>query len=142
MSQPEVKKRLVNTFDLDGVIYLGHWGGVYPGPNDIILTGRSFEEAKETYDMLSVKGISNQVFFNQVRFNQKNRVNSGIHKGKTLLWLKSYLSKVAELGVHFEDDEIQVAEILKIVPHQKIVLLKHCLTEKENRRHDDWAKQI
>ena len=32
----------INSFDIDGVIYMGDdYDGIYPGPKDIIVTGRS-----------------------------------------------------------------------------------------------------
>ena len=52
---------MVNSFDIDGVIYMGKYGGVFPGPHDIIITGRSKEEEPETSAMLLDKGISNNV---------------------------------------------------------------------------------
>lgn len=52
----------INTFDCDGVITLG----IYPGPNDKIITGRSFEERTETLEYLRSKGINNDVFFNNL----------------------------------------------------------------------------
>ena len=53
---------LVNTFDIDGVIYFGeeHFG-VRPCDMDIIITGRSFEQRDETEKMLWSRGIYNRV---------------------------------------------------------------------------------
>ena len=44
-----MSKVLVNTFDIDGVIYFGpeHYG-VRPCDMDIIVTGRSYEQREET----------------------------------------------------------------------------------------------
>ena len=39
----------INAFDIDGVIHLGDGiCGIRPGPGDVIITGRSFEEEEET----------------------------------------------------------------------------------------------
>lgn len=124
--------KIINSFDIDGVIYMGTHGGVYPGPNDIIITGRSFEELDETLWMLNNKGIHNKVYFNQLPFDKKSRESSGIHKGNTILKLEKQGYKI---GIHFEDDPIQIIEIKKIVPHVKIVYMQHDLVEKENVRH-------
>ena len=35
-------------FDIDGVIYMGEYDGIYPGPRDIIVTGRSIHTRRET----------------------------------------------------------------------------------------------
>jgi len=56
--------RKINTFDIDGVIFLEEHDGIYPGPIDIIITGRSYEETEETLAMLNRKGIKNKVYFN------------------------------------------------------------------------------
>ena len=53
--------RRINTFDIDGVIYMGKHDGVYPGKSDVIITGRSIDEWDETTAMLQAKGIKNEV---------------------------------------------------------------------------------
>ena len=131
--------KMINSFDIDGVIFMGKYGGVYPGPNDIIITGRSKEEEKETREMLEFKGIRNELFMNPLPYSQKSRVSSGQHKGRTL----SYLEEMGyRFGCHFEDDPIQAEEIKKITPHINIVMLQHDLVEKENVRRDDWREEI
>lgn len=128
----------MNSFDIDGVCYMGPGlSGVYPGPKDIILTGRSFEERPETEAMLLSKGILNLVFYNPLRFDQKTRESSGEHKAWTLNYLK-FESKMPCPVIHFEDDEIQVAIIEAECPWIKVVKLVHNLTEKENVRHDKY----
>ena len=124
----------INSFDIDGVIFINNEiTGVYPGPNDVIITGRSIEEAPETYKMLKARGINNLVYFNALPFESKTRESSGVHKGKIIQILK-----MAGINVkcHFEDDEIQIQQIKAIVPDVKIVHLVHDMTEKENVRHD------
>lgn len=122
----------INTFDIDGVINLGEFDGIYPGLHDVIITGRSYEETPETLQMLERKGINNQVYFNPVPFDKKTRFTSGMHKGKIILQL---LKEGYEHGVHFEDDEIQIRAIKAIVPRVRIVHVVSNLVTKENVRH-------
>lgn len=124
---------LINSFDIDGVIYMGKYGGVFPGPHDIIITGRSKEEEPETSAMLLSKGITNKVFMNPTAFDSKTREDSGRHKGRTLFYLEQTGMRI---GIHFEDDPIQAEIIRKMMPHINVVLLQHELVEKENVRHD------
>lgn len=93
----------VNTYDIDGVIYLGEeLEGVRPGPMDIIITGRSFEEKNATYRMLIERGIFNTVYFNPLPFTSKTRESSAEHKAKTIR------EKLGDRhGIHFEDDPVQ-----------------------------------
>ena len=124
---------MINSFDIDGVITIG----IYPGPDDVIITGRSFEETPETLAMLESRGISNKVFFNTLCFNEKTRLSSGTHKGNTL---KKLISSGVNIGCHMEDDEIQKAEIERVLTEAGIstvtvVHIVHNLTEKENVRN-------
>ena len=58
----------INTFDFDGVIYMGPYlTGLRPCVNDIIITGRPIAECKFVYDVLSERYIDNPVFFNPTR---------------------------------------------------------------------------
>ena len=122
-----------NSFDIDGVIFMDKFNGVYPGLNDVIITGRSKEEKTETEVMLKSKGITNKVYYNKLPFNKKTRESSGHHKAQTLL----YLEKMGmRFGIHYEDDPVQAAIIKKMMPHINVVLLQHDLVEKENVRHE------
>lgn len=127
--------KFINTFDLDGVINMGKYDGLYPGENDIIITGRSkFDEYEETKKLLNRKGLNNRLFMNPIKFDQKTRENSGRYKGMTLF----YLEKAGErIGIHFDDDPIQIAEIKKIMPHIECVLISHELVEKENVKRNE-----
>lgn len=126
----------MNSFDIDGVIYIRKGlMGVRPGPDDVIITGRSFEEERETLWMLKEAGIDNPVYFNPLKFDQKSRTGSGVHKANTLNYLKD---TGHDIQIHFEDDPIQIEEIKKLAPWVKIVHLDHDLTEKENVRHVDY----
>ena len=102
-----------NSFDIDGVIHMdGGYGGVYPGPHDIIITGRSEEERPETLKMLEKKGIKNKVYFNPIPFNRKTRETSGIHKANTIL---SLIDQGIGIQIHFEDDPVQIKEMKSIL---------------------------
>lgn len=130
----------INSFDIDGVIYMGeNIGGVYPGPDDIIITGRSKEEEPETLAMLNKKGITNEVYMNPLPFNQKSRVSSGRHKGQTMFYLEQ---AGYHIRCHFEDDEVQAAEIKKIMPHVNVVMVTSDLVEKENVRHQVSEEEL
>jgi hypothetical protein len=137
-SPTRAERRLrLNTFDIDGVIFLNEdVGGVHPGPYDIIITGRSFEEVPETRAMLRARGIYNRVFFNRTRFVDKTREGSGLHKAETIKRLQKLGYKI---GVHFEDDTTQARIIKKHCPDVTIVMLVHDLTPKENVRHRHQA---
>ena len=127
--------KVINSFDIDGVITVG----LYPGPNDVIITGRSFEEAPETYAMLRSKGINNPVYFNPLPFDKKSRKSSGVRKGMVIEMLLRAGTKVK---VHFEDDEVQKEEIEAHLDAKffgnnpvTVVHIVHDLTEKENVRN-------
>lgn len=121
-----------NTYDLDGVINLGEYPGLTPRVEDIIITGRSYEEAAYTLKWLQERDIYNQVFFNSLKFKEKSRWSSGIHKATII---KSLIEGGMLLGVHFEDDEIQIDAIRTILPNHPIVHVKSNLVEMENIWH-------
>ena len=92
--------------DIDGVIHLGNKTcGIRPGPSDVIITGRSYEEEEETLAFLRKNGINNVVFFNQVQYEEKSRESSGWHKGQTILLLHR---AGLEIEYFFEDDEVRL----------------------------------
>ncbi len=121
--------RKINTFDIDGVIYMGEGRtGVRPNSSDVIVTGRSYTQKEETIDFLRAHDIWNDVHFNPLtRDDPKySRQESGKWKAKVLTLLKErYI-----IDLHFEDDPIQIAEILRVHPDQDIVHLQHNLVEK------------
>ena len=123
-----IPKKVINSFDIDGVIYMGDaFTGVFPGPDDVIITGRSYEESDITTNMLTNRGIYNKVYMNPLKFDTKTRKSSGQHKARTLFYLEEMGYR---FGIHFEDDPIQAEEIRKIMPNINIVMLEHNLTEK------------
>jgi hypothetical protein len=130
MKSKTQETRKINGFDCDGVITVG----IYPGPEDIIITGRSIEERPETDIMFSNKGIKNEVYYNPIPFTEKTRESSGEHKARVI-------TKLKEEGIviknFFEDDEIQKAVIERECPWVNVVHVVHDLTEKENVRRNE-----
>ena len=123
------------SFDIDGVINMGDYPGIYPGVNDIIITGRSFEEEKYTLEYLYDKGIFNVVYFNSLKFDEKTRESSGHHKADTINRLNSENIDFIKIVNHYEDDPIQADIINKKCPDIKVILVCHDLVEKENVWH-------
>ena len=117
----------VNVFDFDGVVYFGGDSpGVYPGPDDLIVTGRSFEERDKTISWCEHFGIKNRIYFSQIPVRLRTREISGYHKAITL----RDIMKTNRVELFFEDDPIQKAIIEAMVPEVKVVHLVHDLTEK------------
>jgi len=124
---------MINSYDIDGVIYLGKYlNGLKPDKNDIIVTGRSYEEKPETEAMLHSKDIDNLVFYNPLEWENKTRESSGEHKANTLNYLKRH---GMEIGIHFEDDDVQASIIENLCPWLKVVRIHTPFIEKENVRH-------
>ena len=119
---------MFNSFDIDGVISVG----IFPGPRDIIVTGRSFEESSETLEYLRARNIKNTVYFNSLPFDEKTRESSGYHKARILANFEG------QVQIHFEDDPVQWGIIEKECPWLKVVHVVHDLTEKENVRGVVW----
>lgn len=119
----------INAYDIDGVITVG----IRPEPQDIIITGRSFEEETETLAMLNRRGIKNLVVFNPCAFADKTRQSSGEWKAWAINSLESQLG--ITIDTFFEDDNIQANVLKDRCPELKVVLLQHDLTEKENVEH-------
>ena len=116
----DILKPTINTFDIDGVIYFGEdFTGVRPGTEDVIITGRSFMQREETEAMLQSRGIFNTVMYNPITREDPlySREESGRHKARCIMELK----KTHDIGLHFEDDPIQIAEILNVYPDHQII---------------------
>ena len=99
-------------YDIDGVITEGC---VPRDKSDVIITGRSYEEAMVTYNMLRRKGIFNAVYLNPVDFDSKTIENSGEWKGK--------MAKLLGVTTFYEDDPRQ-AEIIKSYGIQTVLVTK------------------
>lgn len=89
----------IDGYDIDGVITTGS----RPRVHDVIITGRSFQEAPETYSMLWRLGIFNPVYFCPLRFEEKTMEASGE-------W-KAHMIKELKLRAFYEDSEVQCAII-------------------------------
>ena len=125
----EVPKHPINTFDIDGVIYMGDdYDGIYPGPNDVIVTGRAEYSRKETEDMLTAKGINNPLYMNDKPKGFTDRRQSGLSKAMQFIRLEALGYKI---NIHFDDDPVQIEEITKAMPHIHCVHISHDLIPKE-----------
>lgn len=124
----------ITSFDIDGVIFNGHdVPGLIPGPRDIIITGRSVEEEKETRTMLLGRGITNTVYFNPTPFEKKSREDSGRHKANVINKLRS---EGVDIYCHYEDDLIQVKEI-EAHSDVYVIWVRNPRVGKGNRRQDE-----
>lgn len=123
------KKSKINTFDYDGVINLGHgYTGVKPCENDIIVTGKPISEYTELRMKLNSMDINNHVIMNPISrsSDEYGREASGKWKAKVLTLLK----ECYDIGIHFEDDPIQIEEIRQRHSDIEIVYLRHGLVER------------
>jgi hypothetical protein len=121
---------LINGFDFDGVLYFGEQHGccLRPLPQDVIITGRSFEHASFVYGKLREIGIENAVYFNPRLIKDNDRIESGLHKARTLKTLQDDGIRVV---LFFEDDDIQKEQIEKWGPSETTVIhLVHGITKK------------
>jgi nicotinic acid phosphoribosyltransferase len=126
----------IRTFDIDGVVWINKdVKGLRPDPDDIIITGRSYEEREETEAMLAKRGIKNKVMFNDLPFEEKTRETAGEHKANCI---KALFSAGYQVTAHFEDDEVQAAVIMRECPDVPVIMIVHNLTEKENKRNYDF----
>lgn len=103
----------MNGFDLDGVVSLG----IHPGPDDVIITGRSFEQAKETYAFLHARSIFNAVYFNPINYVDRSREKSGA-------W-KAFILNTIKVDRYFEDDPVQLEIIKQAHPELDIIHIVH-----------------
>ena len=91
------QRQAINTYDIDGVITIG----ITPRPEDIIITGRSYEEAPETYKMLHERGIYNVVYFQPLKYSDISRESSGVWKGGLLKYFLQQGLKIDKLFITF-----------------------------------------
>lgn len=104
---------MIKGYDIDGVIT----AGVIPAADGVIITGRSWEEAPETYKMLRDRGIFNAVYFNPVAFGGKTIENSGQWKAQVV--------KLLGVSEFHEDDLVQARFITTENPTVQL----HLITE-------------
>lgn len=127
---------VINTYDIDGVIWLGYdIPGIDPRPQDFIITGRSFEEEHETRCMLASRNIVSEVFFNPLKFEEKTRETSGVHKAETLKFLIGVIGW--DIGCHFEDDPVQADIIDSYNLGVNVIRITQNLVGLENHRQDE-----
>lgn len=101
----------MNAYDFDGVITKG----VRISADDIIITGRSFEEASIVYDYLKKENLPLvAVYFNPMNVitretdTEKSQIHSGMHKVNVLNSLRKNNVKIS---FFYEDNEIQASLI-------------------------------
>lgn len=114
----------MNGYDIDGVIT----AGLIPGPQDIIVTGRSYEESAETIQMLRRRGIFNAVYFNPVSFHDKGLANSGRWKAKVIC--------LFDLDKFYEDDPYQINVINDYIRNHGDRLVATEIVQVGNRKDD------
>jgi len=126
----------IHSWDCDGVVFINKdVRGLRPEPNDVIITGRSFEEEPETRAMLAKRAINNPIFFNPLKYHEKSRQTAGEHKARTIKRLRS---EGYNIVVHWEDDEVQAEVIRRECPEIHVIMIVHDLTYKENKRHYEF----
>jgi len=106
----------ISGFDIDGVIT----AGIFPGPKDVIITGRSFQMANETNEMLRKKKINNPVYFNPELRKDNTRASSG-------KWKAKMIKSIPKIKKFFEDDPIQA----EIIEHETDVELIYVISKQE-----------
>lgn len=113
-------RRKVNMFDFDGVTR----EGANPGEYDIVVTGRTFEEAHIVYAELIKRDILVPVYFNPIHLKDRGaqsiaaRKCSGNHKANIISMLKA---NDVNIGYFHEDDPIQLNCIQAAHPDVMIV---------------------
>ncbi|MCK4686597.1 MAG: hypothetical protein KAT66_00545 [Candidatus Lokiarchaeota archaeon] len=103
---------MLKGYDIDGVIT----EGIVPESDAVIITGRSREEAPETYTMLYKRGIFNAVYFNAVSFEDKTRESSGF-------W-KSLVINLLGVEEFYEDEKLQADIIRRNCKRCNLILVK------------------
>ncbi len=99
-------------YDCDGVITKG----VRPEkPDDVIITGRSFQESVETYALLRRLNIFNAVYFNPIPLDDCHPALSGE-------WKATMINKL-HIDVFYEDEELQANIIRKNCPNVTVEMV-------------------
>ena len=100
---------MIRGYDIDGVIT----DGVRPfGVRSFIITGRSYEQSEKTLDYLYSLRVYNTVYFCPLMGKEITREVAG-------QW-KADMIKLLKVSEFYEDDEIQLAIILKENPGIKV----------------------
>ena len=113
---------MINSFDIDGVIYLGEDRiGLHPRHQDIIVTGRTLHDSKKTYDMLADRGITATLYLNPFPGERSPRETSGEHKARILRNQIDW--GLNNIQNHYEDDPVQAEIIRKAVPEINVIMV-------------------
>lgn len=106
----------MKAFDFDGVVSIG----IMPGPEDVIVTGRSYSESAFVDRYLAARGISVPVYYYpSPEIRGHSRASSAHWKAKVLSILKP--------KIFFENDPDQIA-ILRTTTDTEIVLVNETMT--------------
>ncbi|BCG50145.1 hypothetical protein [Ralstonia phage RP13] len=113
----------INTYDFDGVVSTGKFK-LTPG-KDVIITGRTYEEAPYVFGKLRELGIQDvAVYFNTAPLshrgdhNERARRISGMHKVRII---KGFMEN--HVVTHFEDDPVQIQLINTYCTDATVVLV-------------------
>lgn len=136
-----VMKRVCG-FDCDGVLSIPVIGysRIQPRVDDVIITGRSYEESEETLKYLRSNGIFNIVYFNPIKFKNKSRHSSGVHKANIIKKLKRI--GLVDVEYFWEDDSIQIDVIKSECPEINIINIRHDLVEEGNVRRNEYGIEL
>ena len=104
-------KTYINGYDFDGVIT----AGLRPSEGDVIITGRSYCMAKETFAELKKLGIECPVYFNPSHRSECSREDSGA-------WKAEMISRLP-IKRFYEDDPIQASFITNKNPNVEIIYI-------------------
>ena len=115
----------MNVFDFDGVVSTGNYS---PQSNDVIVTGRCFDECEVVYSYLQENNLSGvAVFFNPISISFRGdhtigaRTISGLHKTDVIDKLRKngcFIDKI------YEDDPLQAKLILNSFPNLELILVE------------------
>jgi len=121
--------------DFDGILYHPDGPRISVKEKGIgaIITGRSWQEADETYMYLRDHGICVPVLFAPWPFDEKSRIDSAHHKIFTM----------RQLGVteFFEDDYVQAIEIITKLPKVTVHYMPQNELDLNNERRPYEPKQ-
>lgn len=114
--------------DLDGVVKINNKLGIRPTNNDIIVTGRCFDEYKIVMKFLRRFNIDIPVYFNPISIHQRgthtkqSRICSGLHKSRII---KAFIDNNVQIDSILEDDPIQRSLIKYSLPkHLQHLVIK------------------
>lgn len=117
-------------YDFDGVISIG----ITPrSENDVIITGRCWDEQDEIKAILKERGIKCKVYFNPMTLAERGnhtveaRTFSGNHKAFTI---ENLLDNGVNITRFFEDDPIQYQIIQENCPSIQLVNVVSSLVKK------------